>query len=130
MYIRLWFRSMVACFKIENEMYHTVASIPSGGQAIFNPGETLLVGCSVSSSQPASKPEALLGGRRSTWKLRMARGTPATADWAFPSQRLRGAQPALRPPELVLCTALRCVVSSAFVEQNKISKFITNYVIQ
>lgn len=53
MYIRLWFRSTVACFKIENEMYHTVASIPSGGQAIFNPGETLLVGCSASSSQPA-----------------------------------------------------------------------------
>lgn len=61
MYIRLWFCSTVACFKIENEMYHTVVSLPPGGQAIFNPGETLLAGCSASSSQPASKPEALWG---------------------------------------------------------------------
>lgn len=56
----LWFPSTVACFKIE-KIYHTGASVPSGGQAIFNPGETLLVGCSASSSQPASKPEALWG---------------------------------------------------------------------
>lgn len=111
MYIRLWFRSMVACFKIENEMYHTVASIPSGGQAIFNPGETLLVGCSVSCSQPASKPEALLGGRRSTWKQRMARGTPAMADWAFPSQRLRGAQPS---PQASRARAVHCTALCSF----------------
>ena len=43
MYIRLRYPGAVACFKIENEMYHTVASIPSGGQATVNPGEKLLV---------------------------------------------------------------------------------------
>lgn len=122
MYIRLRYPGAVACFKIENEMYHTVASIPSGGQATVNPGEKLLVrwadhlqltgllrlhGC--------GGPGKLLG------TVMMVRGhSPPLKGPSGHRGWGGGPNPALLPPELVLFTAALCCLVSKMLLLNKI----------